>query len=137
MFMLSSIDPAIVLSMFMLSFIDPAIVLSMFMLSSIDPAIVLSMFMLSFSVVIVCGLYMIALPLEIQLSRGYDAINRFNTATFFGFPTSYVAVSFLCDQWVQLRWEVIVCFVDIGGIIDHHFLNFLLITTCIYIDLFT
>jgi hypothetical protein len=29
--------------MFMLSFIDPAIVLSMFMLSFIDPAIVLSM----------------------------------------------------------------------------------------------
>jgi hypothetical protein len=52
---------------------------------------------------------LLALPLEIQLSRGYDAINRFNTATFFGFPTSYVAVSFLCDQWVQLRWEVIVC----------------------------
>jgi hypothetical protein len=34
--------------MFMLSFIDPAIVLSMFMLSFIDPTIVLSMFMLSF-----------------------------------------------------------------------------------------
>jgi hypothetical protein len=71
--------------MFMLSSIDPAIVLSMFMLSSIDPTVVLSMFMLSFSVVIVCGLYMIALPLEIQLSRGYDAINRFNTATFLDF----------------------------------------------------
>jgi hypothetical protein len=39
MFMLSFIDPAIVLSMFMLSFIDPAIVLFMFMLSFIDPAI--------------------------------------------------------------------------------------------------
>jgi hypothetical protein len=39
MFMLSFIDPAIVLFMFMLSFIDPAIVLSMFMLSFIDPAI--------------------------------------------------------------------------------------------------
>ena len=25
-------------------------------------------------------------------------------------------------QWVQLRWEVIVCFVDIGGIDDHKLL---------------
>jgi hypothetical protein len=33
---------------FMLSFIDPAIVLAMFMLSFIDLAIVLAMFMLSF-----------------------------------------------------------------------------------------
>ena len=56
MFMLSFINPAIVLSMVILSFIDPAIVLSMFRLSFIDPAIVLSMFMLSFMFVIVCGL---------------------------------------------------------------------------------
>jgi hypothetical protein len=48
LFMLSFIDPAILLSMFMLSFIDPAVLLSMFLLSFIDPAIVLSMFMLSF-----------------------------------------------------------------------------------------
>ena len=27
----------------------------------------------------------------------------------------------------ELRSEVIVCFVDIGGIVDHHYLNFLLI----------
>jgi hypothetical protein len=47
MFMLSFIDPAMVLSMFM-SFIDPDVVLSMLMLSFIDPAIVLSMFMLSY-----------------------------------------------------------------------------------------
>jgi hypothetical protein len=33
----------------------------------------------------------------------------------------------LCVQWVQLRWEVIVCLVDIGGIDDHHCLNFLFI----------
>ena len=43
--------------MFMLSFIDPAIVLSMFMLSFTDPAIILSMFMLSFTFVIVCDLF--------------------------------------------------------------------------------
>ena len=28
-------------------------------------------------------------------------------------------------QWVQLRWEMIVRFDDIGGIDDHHCLNFL------------
>jgi hypothetical protein len=27
----------------------------------------------------------------------------------------------------DLRWEVIVAFVDIGGIVDHHCLNFLFI----------
>jgi hypothetical protein len=43
--------------MFVLSFIDPAIVLSMFMLFFIDPVIVLSMFMLSFIFVAVCGLF--------------------------------------------------------------------------------
>ena len=32
-----------------------------------------------------------------------------------------------CVQWVQLRWEVTVHFVDIGEIIDHHCLNFLFI----------
>jgi hypothetical protein len=26
---------------------------------------------------------------------------------------------FFCVQWVQLRWEVIVRFVDVGGIGDH------------------
>ena len=29
-----------------------------------------------------------------------------------------------CVQWVQLRREVIVRFVDIGGIVDHHRLTF-------------
>ena len=38
-----------------------------------------------------------------------------------GFPTSYVKVFFMFND---LRWEVIVCFVDI---VDHHRLNFLFI----------
>ena len=29
----------------------------------------------------------------------------------------------------KLRWEMIVCFVDIGGIVDHHCLNFLSLFT--------
>ena len=32
-----------------------------------------------------------------------------------------------CVQWVQLRWEVVVRFVDIGEIVDHHCLYFLFI----------
>jgi hypothetical protein len=40
------------------------------------------------------------------------------------FTTSYVVVSFIVYNWVQLRWEVIVCFVDIGRIVGHHCLNF-------------
>ena len=41
-----------------------------------------------------------------------------------GFPTSYVVVFFV---FIELKWEVVVRFVDIGGIIDHHYLHFLFI----------
>ena len=40
------------------------------------------------------------------------------------FPSSYVVVFF---KFNELRWEVIVCFVNIGGIVDHHCDNFLFI----------
>jgi hypothetical protein len=38
------------------------------------------------------------------------------------FPTSYVVVFFFL-MFKELRWEVIVRFVDIGEIVDHHCLN--------------
>jgi hypothetical protein len=38
---------------------------------------------------------------------------------------TYVVVFFVFGD---LRWDVIVCFVDIGGIVDHHCLNCLFIT---------
>jgi hypothetical protein len=41
-----------------------------------------------------------------------------------GFPTLYVVVFFM---FTDLRSEVIVYFVDIGGIVDHHCLRFLFI----------
>ena len=41
-----------------------------------------------------------------------------------GFLTSYVMVFILFSE---LRWEVIIRFADIDGIIDHHWLNFLFI----------
>jgi hypothetical protein len=37
------------------------------------------------------------------------------------FPTSYRVFSFMFNE---LRWEVVVCFVDIDGIVEHHSLNF-------------
>ena len=37
----------------------------------------------------------------------------------------YVMV-FSCVQWVEMR-VLVVCFVDIGRIVDHHYLNFLFI----------
>ena len=47
-----------------------------------------------------------------------------------GFPMSYVVL--FCVQWVQLWWEVIVRFVDIGRIVAQHCLNFLFHTcTCV------
>ena len=42
-----------------------------------------------------------------------------------GFSTLYVVVVLVCND---LRREVIVRFVDIGGIVDHHCLNFVFIT---------
>jgi len=36
-----------------------------------------------------------------------------------------------CFQWIQLRWEMIIRFADIGGIDDHHCLNFLFVTVMI------
>jgi len=42
---------------------------------------------------------------------------------------SNVTCRFFCVQWVLIRWEVIVRFVENGGIDDHHCLNFLFITS--------
>jgi hypothetical protein len=64
---------------------------------------------------------------------GWHPINRCNPATSFCLYLSQDLdlqrhMSWLfCVQWVQLRWEVIVCFVDIGGIDDHHCLHFLFV----------
>ena len=102
------------------------------------------MFMLSWIFVIVCGnfecvfyfyfLFIYVLLLEIQLSRGegWDPINRFNPATSLCLSQARTWISnimllSLIFVFNELRWEVIVCFVDIGGIVDHHCLNFLFI----------
>ena len=106
------------------------------------------MSLLSFILVIVCGILerkqiysgllsfvIYVLPLGIQLSRGRvripltDLIPQHFCECFKpepDIPTSYV-VFFLCLQFAQLRWEVIVCFVDIGEIEVHYCLTFLFI----------
>ena len=69
------------------------------------------------------------LSLEIQLSRGegLDSITQFNPATFLYLSQARTWISniifrlfFLPFLFTELRWEVIVHFVDIGGIVDHH-----------------
>jgi hypothetical protein len=38
--------------------------------------------------------------------------------------SSVICRHLFCVKWVQLRWEVVICFVDIGGIDGHHCLTF-------------
>jgi hypothetical protein len=106
--------------------------------------------MLSFIFVTVCGnfewkricavfffyrLFIYVMQLEIQLSReeGWDLINWFNPTICLCLSQARICISnvicrgLFCVQWLQLRWKVIVGFVDIGGIDDHHCLNFLFI----------
>ena len=72
-----------------------------------------------------------ALALDIQLSRGegWDSINMFNPATCLCLSQTttwisqrHISLSF-CVQSIQTRWEMIVHFVDIGVIDDHHCSN--------------
>ena len=78
----------------------------------------------------------VVLSLEIQLSRreGWDPINGLIMSNCcgcskpgHGFPTSQVLVLFYV-QWVQLRWEVIARFVDIGKMNEHEYVPFVVIT---------
>ena len=72
------------------------------------------------------------LPLEIQSSRGEFPLTSFTLPHFCVFPKlgldfqRHMPWSFFVFR--ELRWEVIVRFVDIGGLVDHHCLNFLFIT---------
>jgi hypothetical protein len=74
------------------------------------------------------------IKMYIQRSRGgWDHINRFIPATFMcRFQASTlisnvnISWSFLCSV-SRDDDEVFVCFIDIGGIVDHHLLNFLFI----------
>ena len=74
--------------------------------------------------------FVYVLSLEIQLSRdeGLDLIYLLTTPTPSQIRTYITNVICRClffVEWVRLRWEVIVCFVDICGIDYYHCLNFL------------
>ena len=71
--------------------------------------------------------------MEIKLSRGEGCyhINRFNPRTFLCLSQARTWISIIIRHGLfmfnDLRWELIVYFVNIGGIVDHHCLNFLII----------
>jgi hypothetical protein len=78
-------------------------------------------------------LFITVLLLEIKLSRGEGCyhINRFNPRTFLCLSQARTWISIIIRHGLfmfnDLRWELIVYFVNIGGIVDHHCLNFLII----------
>ena len=112
-----------------------------FLLRVIDSTFLVSgqITMLSIIFVIVCGFFnwkrVYVLLLEIKLSReeSWDHINWFNPATIWclshgrAWIFSIIYCVLFCVQWVHLRWEVIVCFVDVGRIGDHFCFNFFFI----------
>ena len=99
----------------------------------------LPMFMFSFIVVLVRGLLewkhiagvfsivcLYLFPLEGQLLT----TNLFSIATFIWLSQAktwisrnqYMALYFYV-LWLELSWEVVVCFVDIGRLVDRHFVS--------------
>jgi hypothetical protein len=74
------------------------------------------------------------IALDPVIKRGGLGSNKsFNPATFLCLSqartwiSNVICHSLFCVQWVQLKWEVIVRFIDIGGIDNCHCLNFLFI----------
>jgi hypothetical protein len=61
---------------------------------------------------------------DLVIKRGGIPLTRFTSPHFCGCPNARTWVG-VFSEW---RWEVIVCFVDIGGIVDHHCINFLFTT---------
>ena len=96
-------------------------------------------FILSFTVVLVCGLlewkhisgffsiiWLYLFPLEGQLL----ITNLFNIARFIWLSQAKTWISrshymalYCYALWLELSWEVVVCFVDIGGLVDRHFFS--------------
>jgi hypothetical protein len=66
-------------------------------------------------------IFFYALPLEIQLSRGDGSEYSLTGLT----PPHFVPISWYFSMFNELMREVIVRFVDNGGIVDHHCLDFL------------
>jgi hypothetical protein len=51
--------------------------------------------------------------------------------------TITVSTFFSYFVFSELRWQVIVCFIDIDGIVDHHCLNFLILPLCTHYKILT
>ena len=61
----------------------------------------------------------------IEIDEGWDPINQFNPTTFLGLSQTRTWISnVVFFMFNILRQEVVVRFVDIDGIVDHHCLNF-------------
>ena len=56
--------------------------------------------------------------------KDWDPINLFNSATFLCLSQSRIKCCGLLFAFSGLRWEAIVRFLDIGGIVGHHYLKF-------------
>ena len=66
----------------------------------------------------------------IYIHMAGDPINQFNPAILLCLSQARIWISnvICCDLYFKFNefsWEVIVCFVDTGKIVDHHCLNFL------------
>ena len=79
-------------------------------------------------------LFIHVFPLEAQLSRGgWDPIHLFNPATCLCLSQARTWISniicpgLVCVHWVQLGWEVIAYFIQMGESGDHHLFNFIFI----------
>ena len=96
------------------------------------------LFLFSLNFVIVCGLsdwcesvyvfiiFFICIAVGVpgyQKGRGLNSINRCNPSTLLCLSQGRTSIfNIICREW---RWEVNVRFVDVGIIVDHHYLNFL------------
>ena len=128
--------PAIVLSMFMLSFIL-VIVCDLFECKGICTSFFFILF------VYIC----VVIGDPIITDEVWNPIHQFNPVTFMCLSQARTLIStdiichgLFCAQWVDVRGDCLLCwywwncwpslfkcFVDIGGIVDHHCLNVLLI----------
>jgi hypothetical protein len=63
---------------------------------------------------------------KMGVTEGWDPINLFNPSPCLCLSQARIWIFNVCRGlfWIQLRWEAIVHFVDIGKIDDHYCLNF-------------
>ena len=94
------------------------------------------MFFLLFVYIYVLSFCLLTVVGEAIIQRSWDPINMFNPDTFLclsQYRTWITNATSCFFVFNCLRWEVVVCIVDIGGIVDPHWLNFLFISyLCVF-----